>query len=321
LACAPRTSTWPCLPSRRPPAPAQCVVSSGVLKYWRALPPSVIAYCAGLLALHVLVIAWTTVAPRSYARWRGLMVLLLRLDAAFNPAAPVAFQDIQSRLGHLPGGPLAPASFLLALLFVSDALRLAIVGFGLRQRAPAHALLQLAMVARAWAWNEPVCEAVLAADGRQAVRAAAAGTLRSAPDAAAAAAALLGTCHSTLSLQTILLPQPQLWGQVGLAEECCVLLGWFQVSLGLLLPLAVHLVLESRAYCVYRQGMAGAAAALVRRSEQGRAMPKLYRLVWGWVSRAHWGLLLWIGMCMLAMAWEGVTSVVMMPKQSLDGSL
>lgn len=255
-----------------------------------------------------------------------VLATFLRLLHVTSPLMNSLALLIGSQVGAPPAlraGLASEAAFLAGLVFVSNAPRLALLGLGLPLTAGLQLPVQLAMVAAAGRHNQETCLAVLThtpwAGGRPPAPA---------PGATPAARMVWRLFASLAMLTNWMRPVLPLPSTLDAVQQCCVLFGMFQLTLGLCIPVLVHLALEAHIYRahLYRAhrralavrapagasatgaGLAGAASA--GRLQPPGAMDWVYRRAWHALKGTNAPAAVLVVTLVLGTLWELLTATV-----------
>ncbi|KAI7839850.1 hypothetical protein COHA_006413 [Chlorella ohadii] len=252
-----------------------------------------LATCAGVAAS----ILWRLLLPAHHARWREALTLVLRLtglglglgvhhvwQVVHSEALPGMPSAADGGLNGEPAAALGDAAAQMArLLFVSCAGSLVVLALTLRMRLTLSAVAQAGLVASLLPHTRAGC----------------AGPLMSHPAIQRATHRIYGMLSWVgtplpLPLAPMVAPTP--------VEECAVIVTFFQVGLGLLLPLLWEAVVAARAFAAHQRQRRAAGLP----AERG-LQAWLYTQVWELCSNTEGGLtvppalLAWI---LLAVAWD-----------------
>ena len=219
---------------------------------------------------------------------------------------------IAERLGSGGLGAFTPLLFLPGLMFASHSLRLALPGAGLPLRAGAHVAVQAAALGLIWGQGQGVCRALL-------------GSGRGGP-----AERLVRGWYSVFSVLEAPLPlplDPPEHCDQSLAR-CCVLVAFFQLTIGFLLPVALVLASEARAYrahccsCSLAAGRGGGGGSAAERAAERAALRAAAPAWWEggralqaallspfWAARGD--VKLWGHLAVLALAWVVVAGLML----------
>ncbi|PRW33146.1 hypothetical protein C2E21_7801 [Chlorella sorokiniana] len=253
-----------------------------------------LATCAGIAAS----ILWRLLLPAQHASWREALALALRLTGlGLGLGVQHVWQLVHTE--GVPGLPSAAASSLKGedasaalgivaaqmarLVFVSCAGSLVMLALTLRIRLSLSALAQASLVATLLPHTRAGC----------------AGPLMSHPAVQRATHRIYGMLSWVgtplpLPLAPMVAPTP--------AEQCAVIVTFYQVALGLLLPLLWEAVTSARAFAAHQRQRRAAGLP----PERG-LQAWVYRQVWELCGNTEGGLtvppalLAWI---LLAVAWD-----------------
>ncbi|KAL4854258.1 Copine-5 [Chlorella vulgaris] len=210
------------------------VVSAGVLRSWSVLDPKDLAFLVTVAVASIATLLWRRCRPASYARYRELPAVFLRVAAAASPAAwKVTAQALNGTPPYGSSWPLNAAAFGLAVLFSSFAATGSVMALARPVRLWLHVPAQAAAMLLIAHRNPDICSTAMFQ--HPAARKATAETY----------AALSSLLHLAAS------PMDTLSLQHGPQGRCCAVLGLAEVLGGFLAPTLVLAVTESRLFAAY----------------------------------------------------------------------